>query len=78
MLEKGKGPVVDKLRIIQLIEADLQLLMRILVNTRNKMSIEADSRVSKCNYGSCADYSIENVILENIYGMIIVYLGVIR
>jgi len=64
ILEKEKGPVVDKLRTTQLIVADLQLLMRILVNTRNKISIEAGSRVSKCNYGSHANYSIENVILE--------------
>ena len=27
MLEKGKGPVIEKLRTIQLIEADLQLLI---------------------------------------------------
>ena len=34
------------------------------MNTRNKMSIESDPRVSKCNYGSCTNYSIENTILE--------------
>ena len=31
MLEKGKGPRIDKLRIIQLISADLQLLMRVII-----------------------------------------------
>jgi len=29
MLDKGKGPIAGKLRTIQLIEADLQLIMRI-------------------------------------------------
>ena len=47
-----------------MIEADLQLLMRILVNTRNKRSIELDPWVSNCNYSSRANYSIENAILE--------------
>ena len=32
MIKKGKGSVIGKLRTIQLIEADLQLLMKILVN----------------------------------------------
>ena len=52
MIEKGKGPVLGKVRIIQLIEADLQLLMRIFVNTRNKGSVEVDERTYKSNYGS--------------------------
>ena len=64
MMEKGKGPVVDKLHTIQLIEADLQLLMKILINIRNKLSIETNKRVSKYNYGSSINYSIENAILE--------------
>ena len=64
MLEKGKGLVVDKLRAIQLIEVDLQLLIRILINARNKLSIESDNRVLKYNYGLRVNYSIENVILE--------------
>ena len=64
MLKKGKGPVVDKLCKIQLIEADLQLLMRILINMRNKSSIESDNRVLKCIYGLRANYLIKNAILE--------------
>ena len=64
MLEKGKGPIVDKLKAIQLIEIDLQLLMRILINTRNKSSIELDLRISKSNYSLRANYLIENAILE--------------
>ena len=64
MLEKGKGPVVDKLHMIQLIEAGLQLLMGILVNIRNKLSIETNERISKYNYRLRINYLIENVILE--------------
>ena len=43
ILDKGKGPVLRKLRIIQLIEADLQILMHIFVGYRNKGEIEKDS-----------------------------------
>ena len=63
-IEKGKGPVLGKLRTIQLIEADLQLVMRILVNNRNKYRIERDSRIAKSNYGSSPRYSIDDAILE--------------
>ena len=45
-IEKGKGPVIRKLRIIQLIEADLQILMRIFINERNSGRIETDPRIS--------------------------------
>ena len=52
MLEKGKSPVVDKLCTMQLIEVDLQLLIRILVNSRNKLNIEFNERISKSSYRS--------------------------
>ena len=65
MIEKGKGPVLGKLRTIQLIEADLKPIMRILVNIRNKRNIESDNRVSNRNYGSRPGHSIEDAILEN-------------
>ena len=42
MLKKGKGLVLDKLRTIQLIEADLQLLIWIFITLRNTDSIERD------------------------------------
>ena len=42
MIKKGNGPIVGKLRMIQLIEANLQLLMQILVNNRNKHKIKVD------------------------------------
>ena len=64
ILEKGKGPVIGKLRTIQLIEAGLQLLMRIYIGGRNNENIERDERLSKFNYGSRANYSIETAILE--------------
>ena len=34
MLDKGKGPMIGKLRTIQLIEADLQLIMRIFIRIK--------------------------------------------
>ena len=64
MIEKGKGPIINKLHIIQLIEADIQLITRIIINMRNKNRIESDERISKSNYGSRANYLIENVIHE--------------
>ena len=64
ILEKGKGPIIGKLRTIQLVEADLQILIRIFIGERNNENIEIDSRLSKFNYGSRRYYSIETAILE--------------
>jgi len=64
MIEKGYGPVIDKLCIIQLIEADLQLLMRIFIELKCKKYLEKDKRLSKANYSSWKNYSIEMAILE--------------
>ena len=64
MLNKGKGLITGKLQTIQLIEADLQLLMRICISNRMKGKIENDKRISKANYGSWLKYSINNTILE--------------
>ena len=64
ILEKGKGPIIGKLRTIQLIEADLQLLMRIFIGMRAEFNLENDNRMLKFNYGSRSHYSIENAILE--------------
>ena len=64
ILEKGKGPVIGKLRTIQLIETDLQLIMRIYVGGRNNENIEKDNRLLQFNNGSRANYSIETMILE--------------
>ena len=64
ILEKGKGPILGKLRTIQLYEADLQLLMRIFIGGRNDENVENDSRISKFNYGSRKSYSIDEALLE--------------
>ena len=64
ILDKGKGPIVGKLRMIQLIEADLQLLIRIFLRGKNIRSIEKDIRISKYNFGSQKNYIIEEAILE--------------
>ena len=50
ILEKGKGPVLGKLRTIQLVEVFFQLLMRIFVNERMARVIETDNIISKGNY----------------------------
>ena len=64
MLEKGKGPVLEKLRIIELIEGDLQLIIRMHVGIRNDRNIKRDSRLSHFNFGSRQNYSIESALLE--------------
>ena len=64
ILDKGKGPVLGKLRTIQLIEADLQLIMRIFLGLRYNKRLEEDTRVSKFNFRSRKGYSINKVILE--------------
>ena len=64
MIEKEKGPTLSKLRTIQLIEADLQLLIWIFLSLKNQEVIEIDPRISKCNYGSRQNYDIETTILE--------------
>ena len=64
ILEKGKGPLLGKLRIIELIEGDMQIITRMYVGLRNDKNIENDSRLSKFNFGSRKWYSIESAILE--------------
>ena len=64
MLGKGKGWIIGKLRIITLIEADLQFIMRMFLGGDEKELIEEDNRFSKANYGSRKNYSIESAMLE--------------
>ena len=64
MLGKGKGFVLGKLRIITLIEADWQYVMRMFLDDGDEEIIEDDSRFSKSNYGSRKNYSIETALLE--------------
>ena len=61
-LEKGKGPILGKLRNITLIEADLQIGMRISLNSEKEELIENDERFSKVNYRSRKNYSITSAI----------------
>ena len=56
---------MGKLRTIQLIEGDLQLLMRVFIGGRNDKNVENDDRLSTFNYGSQANYSTQTAILEN-------------
>ena len=64
IIEKGKGPVLGKLQITQLIEADLQLLMRICIDARKNNQHENMDALSKYNFGSRKGYSIESALLE--------------
>ena len=51
---------------MKLAEDDLQLILRMFVNIRNKGKIESDERVSKSNCGYRPGYSIKYAILEKI------------
>ena len=64
IIEKGKGPVLRKLRIIELIEGDLQIIVRIYIGWRNDSNIKIDERLSKFNFGSRKHYSIDSALLE--------------
>jgi hypothetical protein len=59
MIEKSKGVKLGKLRVIQLIEADLQIIMRLSIKNRNIGKIEQDKRISKSNFESRSKYLIE-------------------
>ena len=63
-LKKGKGPVLGKLRILTLIEGDLQALMRIFPCAKDCELIENDKRLAKANYRLCKNFSIETAIAE--------------
>ena len=56
--------MLGKLRTMQLVKADFQLLMRIFVNERMVGVIETDERISKGNYGSRKGYSIDDLMIE--------------
>ena len=50
MLEKEKGQLLGKLRTMQLVEVDFQLIMRVFMNERMAGLIETDKIISKGNY----------------------------
>ena len=60
--EKGSSLVISKLRIIQLIEANLQLLMQVLIGSRNLNSLEIDPQILNCNHSLKKNYSIKLAI----------------
>ena len=64
MLDKGKGPVLGKLRIIELIEGDLQLIICTYVGLRNDKNVHKDKWLSNYNFRLRKDYSIESTLLE--------------
>ena len=45
MLEKGKGPNLNKFRILEMIETDTQLVMRMCLGGRTNNRIEMDKRM---------------------------------
>ena len=45
ILDKGKGPLLSKLRIIELIEGDLQLIIRLYVGQRNDKNIKKSKKL---------------------------------
>ena len=63
-LEKGKGPVLRKLRFIMLIEADMQVGLRIALGSEEEELIKKDKRFSSANNGSRQNYLVESVVLE--------------
>ena len=63
-IRKVKGPKLKKLRILEMIEADLQLVMRACLGCRMNERVETDKIVSKYNYGSRKGSFIENDLIE--------------
>ena len=51
------------MRTLEMIVADLQLVMRMCLGTRMNERVESDARLSKYDYGSRKGYSIENELL---------------
>lgn len=62
IVEKGKGPILGKLYIIQFIKAVMQLLMQIFFSLRNQRNIELDDRILKYNFSSQKSCCIKNAI----------------
>ena len=63
-IEKGKGHILGKLRNLQLIKEDLQIMMRMFLSSDREEIIENDNRFLKANFGSRHNYSIKTAILE--------------
>ena len=61
---KEKGVILEKLRIIELIEEDFQIIIQMYVGLRNDKNIKNGIRLSKFNFGFRKQYSIESTLLE--------------
>ena len=63
--------MIGNLRTIQLIEADLQLIMIIFITQKNSETFKKGSRISKYNFSSRQNYLIEEALLEKrlLYGI---------
>lgn len=66
-IKKGKYLIVSKLRTIQLINANFQMMIWIFVNIKNRFNIKKNNRISKYNYELRPYYLIETAILEKKY-----------
>ena len=66
MIEQVKVNKKNKLRVMQIIEADLKLLMRILLGLLIAENYENDRIISKDNCGSREGHSIDSAMLEKI------------
>ena len=64
MLEKVKGSRLKKLRMLETIDACLQLVMRTCLGSRMNERVDSDARISKYDYGSSWGHSIEKKLLE--------------
>ena len=64
MIEKGKGNTINKLRVMKIIEADFQPLMRMFLGIRIVDYYENDRRKSEHNYGSRKGFSMQSTLLR--------------
>lgn len=55
-----------KSRDIQLIKADLELIIIIFIRIRVERNVEEDKQISKLNYRLRNRYSIESVLLKKV------------
>ena len=64
ILDKGKGPVLEKLHTIQLIKADFQLLMKIFLQNRQNSNIKRNNNIFKFNFSSRRYYLVNDTLLK--------------
>ena len=51
IIEKGKGPRIKKIRILEMIEVGVQQIMRIFFGNRMNNNVEEDNILYAYNYG---------------------------